>query len=115
MYNKTVVIFFILFQSFTAWSQVGKNQYRLIMINNSGVVAHCSVPGYDKMDTVSAGQKKDIVFEFDDDVVSFYLDLKTVDISTYEHRYKMIRVVDIRRKSDRWFRYPPSDEKFLET
>lgn len=96
MCYKTVAMFFILFPSFTAWSQAGKNQYRLTMINNSSVVATCSVPGYDKMDTVSAGQKKDIVFEFDDDVLSFYLDLKTVDISTYEHRYKMIRVLDAR-------------------
>ena len=96
MYHKTAVILFILFQSCTAWSQAGKNQYRLTMINNSGVVATCSVPGYDQMDTVSAGQKKEIVFEFDKDVLSFYLDLNTVDISTYEHRYKTIRVLDTR-------------------
>lgn len=96
MYYKTVVMFFILFRSITVWSQTGKNQYRLTMINNSGVVATCSVPGYDKMDTVSASQKKEIVFEFDKDVLSFYLDLNTVDISTYEHHNKMIRVLDTR-------------------
>ncbi len=96
MYHKTTPILFILFQSFTAWSQVGKNQYRLTMINNSSVVATCSASGFDQMDTVSAGQKKDIVFEFDKDVLSFYLDLNSVDISTYAHRYKMIRVLDTR-------------------
>ncbi|MEO7307901.1 MAG: hypothetical protein ABIR78_13955, partial [Ferruginibacter sp.] len=67
--HRYLLTVFILFQSFNSLGQVGQNYFKLTVINNSNGIAIFTVR-YD-IDTVMAGQKKNIVYELGDDPLSF--------------------------------------------
>lgn len=77
--HRYLLTVFILFQSFNSLGQVGQNYFKLTVINNSNGIAIFTVR-YD-IDTVMAGQKKNIVYELGDDPLSFAIFVLTTDTS----------------------------------
>lgn len=94
--HRYLLTVFILFQSFNSLGQVGQNYFKLTVINNSNGIAIFTVR-YD-IDTVMAGQKKNIVYELGDDPLSFDIGVVTTDTSSPETQKYNLPILNTRSK-----------------
>jgi len=94
MQYRTLLFLAIMMQFLYVRCQDNKNHFRLSVINKSGFTTTCNIPGNDKTDSVSALQTKNILFDLDNDQISFYLNLSTKDPSLKAYKSSLIRILN---------------------
>jgi len=99
MRRLSLVALCIVLLSFTGRTQVNRNSFRLTLVNNFQGEITCNIQGSDRTDTVKAGEKKDILYELEQEQVSFYLNLVSLSLVPNDpfpafYSFKMIRILN---------------------
>ena len=107
---KTKLIFSAVFivQCLVVYAQAEPSNFMLYLVNNSGYTTHVTIPGNDKVDSVSAQQEKTIIFYLEKDQPAFYLDLWTEDRSSSS--FKNIRIRILNEQSSKQLTITPTNQ-----
>lgn len=96
MLHKCLITLFTLFQYFNSLGQDGQNYFKLTIFNNSNGMTIVSARY--EVDTVIAGQKKDIIYELGDDLLSFDIGVMTTDTSSFSAKQYNVQILNTRSK-----------------
>lgn len=97
MTTKIIFTLLIVLHSFDGQTQTKRNYFKLTLINNSKFTTICTILGNDKTDSILAKQTKTILFDLNKDQISFYLNLRTADLSVGSYQNKLIRILNTKR------------------
>ena len=98
MTNKSILTFLIALHFFVGQSQTKNSYFELSLTNNSNFTTICTILGNEKTDSVLAKQTKTILFDLNNDQISFSLNLWTTDLSAKSYQNKLIRILNTQGK-----------------
>jgi peroxiredoxin len=92
--KQIVIPFLFLLVAATLAAQEKTFPFTLKVANNSAFTSYCYIPGNEKMDSIMAGQAKQIVFDQPIDQPAFYLAFYTTDTAVSSYRQKLVRILN---------------------